>query len=165
MIPALIATIGAIRRSHLLLMTAGALAIVQSFIAFSGITLPFLVPASLLLVLGAEGRAMPLRRRALFGGVLVLVLGVAAWVAPFALAETTCWVARAASDGTVVYAPIPVSDTLTVGSNEIASGCDGGTLTMQGVALAAVLGIGAVSMAMLVSGVPPRRRLRELERV
>ena len=129
MIPAAIAAIGAIRRSHLLLIAAGTLAIFpQSVIAFSGITLPFLVPAFLLLALGAEGRETRLPGRALLGGLLVIVLGVAAWVAPFALSETACWVARQASDGTVVYSPIPVSDTLSVGAGEIASGCDGGTL-------------------------------------
>ncbi len=163
MVPAVIAAIGAFRRSHLLLIAAGTLAIFpQSVIAFSGITLPFLVPAFLLLALGAEGRDTRLSGRALLGGLLVIVLGVAAWVAPFALTETACWVARQASDGTVVYSPIPVSDTLTVSSGEIASGCDGGTLTMQGLALGAVFGIGSVSMAVLVSGVPPRR-LPDLE--
>lgn len=164
MIPAAIAAIGAIRRSHLLLVTAGALAIFpQSIIAFSGITLPFLVPAFLLLALGAEGRDTQLPWRALLGGVLVIVLGVGAWVAPFALSEPACWVARTGPDGTVVYSAIPVSDTLTVRPGEIASGCDGGTLTIQGVMLGAVLGIGAVSMAVLVSGVPSSRRLPELE--
>ena len=42
------------------------------------------------------------------GGVLVIALGFAAWVAPFALTETSCWVARAGADGTPIYAPIPV---------------------------------------------------------
>jgi hypothetical protein len=42
---------------------------------------------------------------------------------------------------------------LTVQLEDLASGCDGGSFTVQGVGLAAVLGIGAAAMAVLVSTV------------
>jgi stage V sporulation protein SpoVS len=158
MLPALVAAIGAIRRSHLLLIAAGALAIAQSFIAFSGVTLPFLVPAFLLLALGAEGRAGGLPRRVVLSGVLVVILGLGAWIAPFAMTQTSCWLARTGPGGEIVYSPVPVTETLTVGPSDVGSGCDGGALTIQGVALAAVLGIGAVSVALLASAVPPSTR-------
>ena len=97
--------------------------------------------------------------------MLVIALGFAAWVAPFAMTETSCWVARAGADGTLIYAPIPVPDGADSGSGsgqvelgleptELGSGCDGGAMTIRGAALAAVFGIGAVSVAALAS-MPP----------
>ena len=108
---------------------------------------------------------MEIPRRAVVGGVLVIALGVAAWVAPFALTETSCWVARAGADGTPIYAPIPVPAGADSGSGsghvelglrptDLASGCDGGAFTIRGAAMAAVFGIGAVSVAALAS-MPP----------
>lgn len=168
LVPAFIAVIGALRRSHPILIAAGVLCLAQSFVSFAGVSLPFLVPAFLLLVLGASGASANVPRRAILGGVLVIVLGFAAWVAPFALTETSCWVARAGADGTLIYAPIPVpagadfgagggQGELGVRPDEIGTGCDGGTLTVQGAALAAVFGIGAVAVAALTSMAPPAR--------
>jgi hypothetical protein len=67
------------------------------------------------------------------------------------MTETICWLARTGADGAVVYTRIPVTDTFTLDSGDLASGCDGGDLTVQGVGLAAVLGIGAVAIAALAS--------------
>jgi hypothetical protein len=128
--------------------------------------IPFIVPAFLLLGLGARSGSADVPRRAIVGGVLVIALGFAAWVAPFAMTETSCWVARAGADGTPIYAPIPVPAgvdfdsggghaELGVQPGEIGTGCDGGTLTLQGAALAAVFGIGAVAVAALASMAPP----------
>lgn len=171
MLPAFIAAIGALRRSRPILIAAGALCLGQSFIAFSGVSIPFLVPAFLLLALGASGGSTETPRRAMVGGVLVVVLGLAAWVAPFALAQTSCWVARAGPDGTLIYALIPVPDDAGLGSGsghvelgldpaDVASGCDGGSLTVQGAALAAVFGIGAIAVAALASAPLRKSRLR-----
>jgi hypothetical protein len=161
MIPAFIAAIGALRRSHPILIAAGVLCLAQSFVSFAGVSLPFLVPAFLLLVLGASRSSTEAPRRALVGGMLVIALGFAAWVAPFAMTETSCWVARAGVDGTLIYAPLPVPDDANSGSSsgrleatDFASGCDGGAMTIRGAALAAVFGIGAVSVAALAS-MPP----------
>ena len=165
MVPAFIAAIGALRRSHPILIAAGVLCLAQSFVSFAGVSLPFLVPALLLLVLGASRSSTEAPRRAMVGGVLVIALGFAAWVAPFAMTETSCWVARAGADGTPIYAPIPVPAGADSGSGsgqvelglqptDLASGCDGGAMTIRGAALAAVFGIGAVSVAALAS-MPP----------
>jgi hypothetical protein len=166
MVPASIAAIGAIRRSRPILIAAGVLCLAQSFVSFAGVALPFLVPAFLLLVLGAQGGSAEAPRRAMVGGLLVIALGFAAWVAPFALTETTCWVARAGPDGTLIYAPIPVPDNATSGSgggsneldldpSEVTTGCDGGAVTLRGAALAAVFGIGAVTVAALATTTAP----------
>ena len=82
MLPAAIAAIGAWRRSGPLLIAAGVLCLAQSFIAFSGVTLPFLVPAILLLVLGGRASPVPHPRRAAWGPSLVIALGIGSWVRP-----------------------------------------------------------------------------------
>ena len=79
MVPAFIAAIGALRRSHPILIAAGVLCLAQSFVSFAGVSLPFLVPAVLLLILGASRSSTETLRRAMVGGVLVIALGVAAW--------------------------------------------------------------------------------------
>ncbi len=154
MLPAFVAAVGAVRRSRPLLIAAGVLTLLQSFIAFSGITFPFLVPAILLLALGVNGSGEAVPRRAVIGALAVVALGIAAWIVPFALTETSCWIARSGPGGAIVYTQTPVSDTSTLGPGDLASGCDGGTITLQGVGLAAVLGIGSAAMAVLASTRP-----------
>lgn len=154
LLPAFVAAIGALRRSRPILVAAGVLCLAQSFVAFSGVTIPFVVPAFLLLVLGARNDGTKASRRALAGGVLVVLLGFAMWVAPFTLTETTCWVAETGVDGTVVSRQVPVTETQTLGPTEVGAGCDEGTVTARGVALAAVLWIGAVAVAAFASGAP-----------
>jgi hypothetical protein len=165
LLPAAVAVIGSVRRSPPILVAAGVLCLAQSFVSFSGVSIPFVVPAFLLLAIGASAASAEVPRRAMVGGVLVVALGFAAWVAPFAMTETSCWVARVGSDGTPIYAPIPVPAGADFGAGgghvelgvqpgEIGTGCDGGTLTLRGAALAGVFGIGAVAMAALASMTP-----------
>ncbi|MGP1675398.1 MAG: hypothetical protein ACTS8Z_09310, partial [Candidatus Limnocylindrales bacterium] len=52
LLPALIGTIAAIRGSGPLFIAAGVLCLLQSFVAFSGVTLGFVLPAILLIALG-----------------------------------------------------------------------------------------------------------------
>ena len=94
LLPAAVAAIGAMRRSRPILVAAGVLCLAQSFVAFSGVTIPFLVPAFVLLALGVRSDGTAASRRARVGGVVVVLLGFAMWVAPFSLTETTCWVAE-----------------------------------------------------------------------
>ena len=150
-----VAAIGAIRRSRPILVAAGVLCLAQSFVAFSGVTIPFVVPAFLLLALGARSDGTASSRRAKVGGVVVVLLGFAMWVAPFSLTETTCWVAETGADGAIVSRQVPETETQTLGPTEVAAGCDGGTVTVQGVALAAVFWIGAVAVAAFASSTPP----------
>ena len=148
MIPAAIAAVGAWHRSRTLLVIAGVMCLFQSFISFAGVALPFLVPAGLLISLGVSGRETAPRRAAL-GGLAVIGLWIGAWVATFVLTETVCWVARAGADGGLVYSQIPVTDSYTMGLGEVAQGCDGGVVSPAGVALAAILAIGAIAVAEL----------------
>lgn len=151
MLPAAIAAIGAWRRSGPLLIAAGVLCLAQAFIAFSGVTLPFVVPAILLLALGGRATAVPHPRRSALGALVVVALGVGSWFAFLGTTEEVCWVARTGSNGELVYSQIPVTDTFTMGIDDVASGCDGGALSTRGVVLASILAIGAIVIAELSS--------------
>jgi hypothetical protein len=156
-LPAALAAIATLRGSRPIFLTAGVLCLLQSIVgAFSGVTLGFVIPGVLLVALGLERTpASPTSRtsaRAWLATLSVVGLGIAAWVAPFATSETVCWVASMGPDGAAVYRRIPESETLTVGLNDIASGCDGGSFTLEGLLLAGFLGVGALAMAGLAAG-------------
>jgi hypothetical protein len=164
MVPGVLAVIGTLRRSGSVLIAAGLLCIAQAVISF--VALPFAVVGFVLLALGAEALGVRASWRSVLGGIFVIALGLAAWVAPFALTETSCWVARSGPAGTLVYAPIPVPENATgesgsgsvelrLDGSTVASGCDSGALTLQGAALAVVFGIGAVAVAALASRTAP----------
>ena len=155
LLPAAVAAIGAMRRSRPILVAAGALCLAQSFVAFSGVTIPFVVPAFVLLALGVRSDGTGSSWRATVGGVVVILLGFAMWVALFSLTETTCWVVETGTDGTINSRQVPVTETQTLGPTDVAAGCNGGAVTAQGVALAAVFWIGAVTVAALASSAPP----------
>jgi hypothetical protein len=150
-LPAGLAAIAALRGSRPMFVAAGVVCLLQSMIALSGVTLGFLIPGLLLVAHGLERTPSDppssTSRREWFAAIFIVALGIAAWVVPLATTETACWVAREGPDGNPVNARIPVSNTRTVGADEIASGCDGGTFTLEGLMAAAVLGIGALSMA------------------
>jgi hypothetical protein len=159
-VPAVVAAIGAIRGVGQLLVAAGVLCFLQAFISFSGVTLGFVVPAIVLLALGAttgtEG-ARPDRAAAL-AGILVIVLTIAAWVSLFAFTEPRCYVVTRGADGRVVTTEVPATDAMLNGPAEIqgeGEGCSSAELTIQGIGVSAVLAIGAIALAASTSR--PRR--------
>ena len=162
-LPAGLAAIAALRGSRPIFIAAGVVCLLQSIVgALSGVTLGFLIPGIVLLVLGLQRTptASPTRRRAWLGGVLVVALAIAAWVAPFATTETVCWTAQKGAENPV-YTRIPETHTLGVGTGDLASGCDGGVFTLEGLLLSAILGIGALAIAGLAAGSADRPRDRE----
>ena len=151
-LPAALAAMGAFQGSRPILIAGGVLCLLQSIVgALSGVTLGFLIPGILLISLGlsrsADDAPRPTRGRDWLAAAIVVGLGIAAWVVPLALSETVCWIARTGPDGNPVYAIIPNTDSMTLGVGDLASGCDGGTFTLQGLMLAGVLAIGALGMA------------------
>jgi len=163
-VPAAIAFIAVIRRSPLMLVTAGLLAFLQSFVAFSGVTLGFLLPALLLIVLGVRAGESDDRsrssRRQLATGVLVIGLAVSAWLVVLGTSETVCWIARLGPDGTPIYRQIPLTDTISVAPSEIGGGCDSGVPTAAGLLTGGVLILGALALAWSASAaeVPANQR-------
>jgi hypothetical protein len=151
--PALIATLGAVRGVRPLLIAAGILCLLQAYVAFSGVTIGFVVPAILLLAMGASGR-WPNEDRvgpsAAATGVLVIVLVVAAWVALFAFTAPRCWVGAASADGRTTTVEIPATEQQLHGPMVVPSGgggCSSAELTRSGIAVTAVLAIGAIAVA------------------
>ena len=150
-LPAGLAAIAALRGSRPLFIAAGVICLLQSIVAFSGVTLGFVIPGILLVALGLE-RTGSTDRRAWIAAVLAIGLGVAAWVAPFVTSETLCWVASEGPDGTVVYRRVPESDTMTLGPGDVAGGCDGGSFTVEGLLLGGIFAVGALAIAGLGTG-------------
>jgi hypothetical protein len=153
--PGLIAAIGALRRSDVVVVIAGVSALLQSFTAFSGVTFGFILPALLLIYLGvrdAESHSAGAGRRERWAGLAVLALLVAAWSVTLTLTDTICWVASTAPDGQVVYRIVPDTGSITVGVSELGGGCDSGIPTLGGLVAGAVLLAGALAAAWFARG-------------
>jgi hypothetical protein len=150
-LPAGIAAIAAFRGSPPLFVAAGVLCLLQSIVAFSGVTLGFVIPGILLVALGLE-RTTSNGRRTWIAAACTIGLGIAAWVAPFATSETACWIASEEPEGTLTYRRVPESDTVTLGLGDVAGGCDGGSFTLEGLLLAGIFAVGALAIAGLVAG-------------
>jgi hypothetical protein len=159
-LPGVIAAIAAVRRSGPLLITAGILCICQAFIAFSGVALPFVVPAIFLVALGAATAPGLHQRRAMLAGLGVFVLVLAGWVTALGLTETRCWTATEGPNGNLVYTDVPATNEMLYGESgvggsvggasddptEVASGCDGGSPTAAGLGLGFLFALTAVAL-------------------
>ncbi len=154
-LPAAIGALASLRGSSPLFVAAGVLGLFQSFIAFSGVTLGFVLPALLLISLGLRRPASRTRRRDRAAGALVVAFGIAAWLTPFALSETQCWIAQTAGDGSIVYEYIPVTDTLP--PSDLGGGCDGGAFTLQVLMVGSIFAIGALAVGILATADPRSR--------
>jgi hypothetical protein len=150
-LPAGLAAIAALRASRPLFIAAGILCLLQSVVAFSGVTLGFVIPGILLVALGLE-RTGSAAGREWIAAMLAIGLGIAAWVAPFATSETLCWIASEGPDSAVVYRRVPESDTVTLGLGDVAGGCDGGSFTLEGLLLAGTFAVGALAIAAVGTG-------------
>jgi hypothetical protein len=151
-LPAWLALIAAVGGSRPTLVAAGVLCTVQAAIgSFSGVTLVFLVPGLLLIGIGLEEAPYPwstrTRIRAWIGGLLVVGLAAAAWVAPFATSEPVCWIARAGPDGSPVYTLIPDTGSISLSPHDVGGGCDSAAFTLPGLVLGGVLAIGSIAIA------------------
>jgi hypothetical protein len=149
--PAVLALIGLMRGSRTLLVVAGIVGIVESFVAFSGVTLAFLPPSVVLIALGLQRSPAGDRPRAVaraaIAGIVIVGLVIAAWVVMLATSETVCWVAHTRGDGTVEISRVPVSNEVTLGPTEVAGGCDGGVPTIPGLLAAAALLVASSTVA------------------
>jgi hypothetical protein len=147
--PGAIAAIAASRRSGALLIAAGILCLGQAFIAFSGVTLPFIAPAIYLVALGAGTAPSRHTDRERLVGLGVLVLMAAAWAATLGLTETTCWVATRGPGDQLVYTGVPATaaDAVVLDATKVAAGCDGGSLSTAGFTLGMILAATAIALA------------------
>ena len=157
-VPAVVAAVGVWRDVRSLLVAAGIMCLLQAYIAFSGVTLGFAIPAiALLWAAGAAAGAAagspdarPPRRTAWIAGFGVIALTVLAWVSVLGLTEPRCWTGQQAADGSISMIEIPASDAELHGPIAVSSGgggCSSAELTMQGMSIGAILAIGAVVVA------------------
>lgn len=153
-VPAAVAAIGAVRRVRPLLVAAGVLCLAQAYIAFSGVTIGFVVPGLLLMALGSADSwpaAARVSRASLLGGGAVIALTIGAWVSLFALTTPRCYVTTRTESGAVVTTEVPASQML-YGPMPIqgdGGGCSSAELTLEGMSVSAVLAIGALAFAAL----------------
>ena len=152
-VPAVIGAIGVRRRDAALLVAAGLAALVPAWL--SVITLPLVIPAVALLVAAANA-TRPERLTGWLLTVAIVALQVGALVAPFTNTEQRCWLAYESPAG-LVYREATEAEShgpFGLPGGPVGSSCDGGALTERGVALAAVLAIGALALV----GASSRRR-------
>ncbi|MBI3749478.1 MAG: hypothetical protein HY262_11635 [Chloroflexi bacterium] len=149
-VPAWIAAIGTTRRRPSLLVAAGVICLAQAYVSFSLVAIGFVVPAILLFMVGAHqpsAAATREPRRSYAIAAITIALTFSAWVATLGMTEEVCWTSKANPDGTLRYERVPVTDVMTVEPGAVASGCDGGALTLEGMGVGGVLAIGAVAIA------------------
>jgi hypothetical protein len=153
-VPGLIGIVGARRRQRALLVAAAVTSFLGSFVAFSGVTLIFLVPAMLFAVGALAIHPAPDEdRRALThavragAAVAIVVLSIAAGVAALLVTDAGCWNAYPAPLGTT-YQLLPFSNSLSVPPGALSSGCTTGLVSARGVGIATVLWICAVWLAL-----------------
>jgi len=132
--------------TNLLILTVGGGIVTLAVLRFGIFTLPLIVVG--VLSLGLIGG----RRRPTMGGgavLLVIVLtGVAAGGALLGLTETRCWEAYRTPSGIEYRTVAETSTHMVTDADAFAAGCDGGSLTARGAGIAAILGLGALGVAL-----------------
>lgn len=156
-VPGVIAALG-IRAGRPSLLVA-AVVMDMAGVVLSYSTLVFVAPAGLFVAHAAATAHSPARAadavRATVIGVALVGLVVGSAIALLALTESRCWTAYSTPAG-VEYriSPFVENAEMTVPLDALASGCDTGVLTAQGEVAAAVLALGALTLA----GLTTRRR-------
>jgi len=175
-LPAVAGGLGAWAGRRSLLAAAAVACAAGSVISFSGVTLLFLIPALLFAVAasaprgaaappGAETAPRPARDwssavRGLALAIVLAALMVGSGVSLLALTEARCWIGEENPSGTIEYRIVPDIYGVSVGKGETA-GCSSAVLTVRGAVVAAVLGLGALGLA--IGTATPRRQRDPLD--
>jgi hypothetical protein len=151
-VPAVIGAAGALYGVRPLLVAAGVLTLCQAYVAFSGVTLGFVLPAAVLIWAGGAGSTSETRtwRGASIGGIAVIALTVTAWVSLLALTEPRCWAGERMVDGTIRLVEVAATDAELHGPADVPAwggGCGSAELTPRGMAVSAVFAIGALAVS------------------
>jgi len=155
-VPGLVGWVGATRRRPALLVAAGVTSFVGAFVAFSGVTLIFLIPALLLLVCAvhmqvaepSRGRAaiLPALGRAVAACAIVVML-VGAGASTLLLTDDGCWVEyRVGTEPRIQAVPYTTGE-MTVPGNATSMSCSTGVISVRGVGLGGLLWAGALVLA------------------
>ena len=155
-VPGLVGWLGIERRRPALLVAAALASFVGAFVAFSGVTLIFQVPALLLLVSAVRVQATdpPRAHVAILPAVLqavaacaiaALLLGAAA--SALLLTDDACWVEYPAGIEPRIQAVPYATGEVSVPTGATSISCSSGVISVRGVGLAGVLWAGALVLA------------------
>ena len=155
-IPGMVGWLGVERRRPALLVAAGLTSFVGAFVAFSGVTLIFLIPA-LLLIAGAvrvqvssppQGRAsiLPALGRGLAAGAILAML-VGGGAAAILLTDDACWSEYRTGDGSRIQTLPYSTGEMTAPPGATSMSCSTGLISARGVALGGALWLGALILA------------------
>lgn len=152
-LPGLIGLLAIQRRRPATLLAAGTASAVGSFLAFSMVTLIFLIPALLMLLGAAAVRSLPGgwadRGLGALRAALVLVLLLGAGYAALLITDERCWTWHETPFGVVMEpAPVPTGEMgIPIDDPGSGFGCSNGVISGRGVGLALVFGLAAVAVA------------------
>jgi len=154
--PGLVGWLGAARRRPALLIAASLMSFVGAFVAFSGVSLIFLIPALLLLVgaVRVQLTVPPMGRVALLPALgrvaaacAIVVLLVGAGASALLLTDDACWVEYQAGIAPRIQALPYSTGEMTVPGNATSMSCSTGVISLRGVGLAVVLWAAALVIA------------------
>lgn len=155
-VPGVVGWIGAVRRRPALLIAAGLTSFVGAFVAFSGVTLIFLVPA-LLLIVGAvrvQVADPPPERVAILPGLgraaaacLIVAMLVGAGATALLITDEACWVEYPAGTSPGIQLLPYTMGEMTVPPGASGMSCSTGLISARGVGLAGLLWAGALLLA------------------
>ena len=156
-LPSLVGFVAVRKQRPALLLAAGAASGLGSIIAFSGVTLIFLVPATMFVTAGlrlgarrfvageTSVSADGLAQAGLAIAVFVLIAG--AGISALFTTESACWTTYRTPTG-VRTEPGPYSTgEMTVPEGAESAGCTNGLLSARGIGLGALMGLGALALA------------------
>jgi hypothetical protein len=162
--PAMVGYLGTVRSRPALLIAASISTFIGSFVAFSGVTLIFIVP-SILFAVGAvsiEATAESGHREGIVGSVgrlvaavLIAVLLVGAGASALLVTDTGCWNTYAGPGGPR-FELLPYTNELSVPAGATSSGCSTGLISLRGVAIAVLLWGGSNRTGACLVAPPPR---------
>lgn len=162
--PGVIAFVGIRARRPWLLVAAGLASAIGSILAFSGVTLIFVVPAVLLLagairLAGADARGPSGTTRDRFVAALtqpvaaagVVVLLVAGGGSALLLTDAGCWTTHDTGAGQRIEVLPYSTGEMTLSGDAVSGGCTDGLIGARGVGLGGLLELAAVGLAALAA--------------
>lgn len=160
-LPGLVGLIGVGARRPALLVAAGLVSTFGAFIAFSGVTLIFLIPALLFFAGAARLAGAPVagaaRERAASGlvqvvlaaAIVVLLLGAGA--STLLVTDSGCWTMFRSGSGVRIETGPFTSGEVSVPLDAVSTACSTGLLSARGTGLGAVLGGAALALALVAA--------------
>jgi hypothetical protein len=155
-LPGIVGLLGVAQRRPVLLLAAAAASAVGSVLAFSGVTLIFLVPAVLFLVgavrlasagSGSAGRGVAGILAGAGIAAVLITLMIGAGASALLVTDERCWTMYETQGGVIRYEPAPVATgEVEVPAGATSYGCSNGLLSARGVGLGGLLGGGALAL-------------------